>query len=159
MIKQIMLLLLVLTCTVNANAQTIPLNSLKQVDLVNVDAEVLKYKGQTGLQVKAAKGAEKLETLVIIPDVNFKNGVIEVEVSGQPAPGAFAQARGFVGVAFRVKEAEPYEYEAFYLRPTNAREHNQVQRNHSLQYVSHPDYPWYRLRKETPEKNMSPMQI
>jgi hypothetical protein len=27
-----------------------------------------------------------------------------------------------------------------------------VRRNHSAQYVSFPDFPWFRLRKEFPEK-------
>ena len=43
-------------------------------------------------------------------------------------------------------------YDAFYLRPTNGRADDQVRRNHSAQYISHPDLPWFRLRKETPEK-------
>jgi len=42
------------------------------------------------------------------------------------------------------------KYECFYLRPTNARADNQLRRNHSIQYISHPEYPWYRLRKESP---------
>ena len=25
-------------------------------------------------------------------------------------------------------------------------------RNHSVQYISFPEFPWYRLRKESPEK-------
>lgn len=131
---------------------TIPLNRVDQVELVNVEAKVVKYKDKKGLEVLAAPGAEKLETLVLIPDVSFKNGIIEIEVSGQPAPNSIRQARGFVGLAFRVTKGEHYEYECFYLRPTNARADNQVQRNHSLQYISHPEYPWHRLRKETPEK-------
>ena len=43
-------------------------------------------------------------------------------------------------------------YDALYLRPTNGRADDQVRRNHSVQYVSHPDWPWYRLRKEFPER-------
>ncbi|NQT63771.1 MAG: hypothetical protein HQ556_12485 [Candidatus Marinimicrobia bacterium] len=157
MIKKLMTIAIVMAINPaamsKASAQTtIPLNSLDQVELVNIDAEILTYKSKTALQVKAASGAEKLETLVMIPGLSFKNGVIEIEVSGEPAPGAIAQARGFVGLAFRVQKREQYEYECFYLRPTNARADNQVQRNHSLQYVSHPEYPWHRLRKETPEK-------
>ena len=59
--------------------------------------------------------------------------------------------RGFIGVAFRVSpNAERFEY--FYLRPDNGRAADQVRRNHSTQYASHPDFPWPRLRKEFPEK-------
>jgi hypothetical protein len=41
-------------------------------------------------------------------------------------------------------------FECFYLRPTNGRANDQLRRNHSTQYISHPDFPWYRLREETP---------
>ena len=56
-----------------------------------------------------------------------------------------------VGIAFRVKE-DLQTYDAFYLRPTNGRAEDQERRNHSVQYISHPDWPWFRLRKETPGK-------
>ena len=46
--------------------------------------------------------------------------------------------------------SDPDRYECFYLRPTNARADNQLQRNHSTQYVAHPEHPWYRLREESP---------
>jgi len=52
-------------------------------------------------------------------------------------------------VAFRVQE-HGSKAEYFYLRPTNARCDDQLRRNHSTQYVSAPDYPWERLRKENP---------
>ena len=35
-----------------------------------------------------------------------------------------------------------------YLRVANGRAPSQEQRNHALQYISHPDYPWRRLREE-----------
>ena len=60
-------------------------------------------------------------------------------------------ARGFVGVAFRVAE-DRKKFECLYLRPTNGRADDQVRRNHSAQYISFPEYPWARSRKETPEK-------
>jgi hypothetical protein len=37
-----------------------------------------------------------------------------------------------------------------YIRPTNGRAEDQLRRNRSAQYFSYPDFPWYRLRKETP---------
>jgi hypothetical protein len=43
-------------------------------------------------------------------------------------------------------------YDAFYLRPTNGRAEDQERRNHSAQYISHPDWPWFRLRRETPSR-------
>lgn len=91
------------------------------------------------------------EQLAIVEGVQFGNGRIEAEIAGAPAAGAGEGARGFVGIAFRV-QGDLRTYDAFYLRPTNGRADDQVRRNHSTQYISHPDWPWFRLRKETPEK-------
>ena len=58
-------------------------------------------------------------------------------------------ARGFIGIAFRV-QGNRYEY--IYLRPTNGRADDQVRRNHSTQYGAHPDFGFGQMRKESPEK-------
>jgi hypothetical protein len=81
--------------------------------------------------------------------LDFHDGTIEVEVASQVAPNAPSYARGFVGVAFRVDAA--LRFESIYLRPTNAIADDQVRRNHTVQYFSHPDYPFARLRSESPE--------
>ncbi len=81
----------------------------------------------------------------------FGNGTIEVEVSGQPAPGTQQGARGFVGIAWRLQD-DHKNYDCFYLRPTNGRADDQERRNHTVQYISHPDWTWYRFRSETPSK-------
>src|SRR5262249_27218398 len=78
-----------------------------------------------------------------------KDGTIEVEVAGAPRAGADPGARGFIGVEFRL-QPQASRYECFYLRPTNGRADDQLRRNHSVQYVSGPDFPWERLRKENP---------
>ena len=77
--------------------------------------------------------------------------MIEAEIAGDVRPGAPEGARGFVGIAFRVQN-DLRTYDAFYLRPTNGRADDQVRRNHSAQYIAHPDWPWFRLRKEFPSK-------
>jgi len=82
--------------------------------------------------------------------VSFRDGVIEVDLAGQPAAGAFAAARGFIGIAFRVQGDGRYEY--IYLRPTNGRADDQIRRNHSTQYSSYPDFDFARSRQEAPEK-------
>lgn len=88
---------------------------------------------------------------VLMTSSPFHDGTIEGEVSGEPGAGAFEAARGFVGIAFRVAP-DVTKFECFYLRPTNGRTDDQVRRNHSVQYISFPEFPWYRLRKEFPEK-------
>ena len=82
---------------------------------------------------------------------SFKNGTIELEISGKPGADAGTAARGFVGVAFRAA-ADGSRFECIYLRPTNGRADDQVRRNHSAQYISVPGFPWAKLRKDFPEK-------
>ncbi len=43
-------------------------------------------------------------------------------------------------------------YESFYLRPRNSNADEQLMRNHTVQYVSHPDHHWHVLRKDSPGK-------
>lgn len=95
--------------------------------------------------------AFQFDQLAVIQNLQFSGGTIEVEIAGAPGPGAGGDARGFVGIAFRVHD-DMRTYDAFYLRPTNGRAEDQERRNHSAQYISHPDWPWARLRRETPSK-------
>ena len=73
-----------------------------------------------------------------------------MDLAGQPAAGAPGDARGFIGIAFRFQGDGSYEY--IYLRPTNGRADDQVRRNHSTQYSSHPDFDFARSRREAPGK-------
>lgn len=88
------------------------------------------------------------DCMAVVP-ADFQNGVIEVDVMGELAPGAPDFARGFVGVAFRIGGGK---FEQFYLRPTNGIADDQVRRNHSVQYAAYPDYRFGRLRRESPER-------
>ena len=134
-----------------AHAADVPLTSLKPN---KVKAEPATYKGKTGVRVTDAVQAQNEaneDRLVVLTGTKFTNGVIEADVSGEPAAGAGEGARGFVGLAFRIAD-DLSKFECFYIRPTNGRADDQVRRNHSLQYISFPEFPWHRLRKETPEK-------
>jgi hypothetical protein len=77
--------------------------------------------------------------------------VIELQLAGKPGGNAGQGARGFVGVAFRIAD-DNSRFECFYLRPANGRANDQLRRNHSTQYISYPDFPWFKLRKDTPGK-------
>lgn len=90
--------------------------------------------------------------LLVFPETEaFSSGTIELDVAGSPASSAGGGARGFVGVAFRV-QPDNKTYDCFYLRPTNGRAEDQERRNHSAQYISHPEWTWFRFRRETPSK-------
>lgn len=108
------------------------------------------YRGRPALQADALENISSLDRLVMLDTRNFGDGVVEAWISGAPNSTASATARGFVGMAFRVQDQE--KLEAIYLRPTNGRAEDQIRRNHAVQYISHPEYPWERLRAETPGK-------
>jgi hypothetical protein len=150
----------VLPALASAQAKRYPLESVEGLRLHNVIAQPATHKGKKGLRVVAdtvrlrervAGSQTEPELLASIAGIAFSNGVIEVELAGAPAPGAFEGARGFVGIAFRLQE-DAKTYDAFYLRPTNGRAEDQERRNHATQYISHPDWTWSRLRRETPSK-------
>jgi hypothetical protein len=116
----------------------------------NVSIAETNYKGRNAIQVIATPGAANATSYALIKDQVFRDGTIEVDLAGQPAAGAGGGARGFIGIAFRLQGDGRYEY--IYLRPTNGRADDQVRRNHSTQYSSHPDFDFARSRKEAPEK-------
>ena len=140
-----------------SSGEKVPLNNLNQLTSRNVKTELVTYKGRRALRVTDAAPADFADgiQLVILNKTDFQDGVIEIELTGEPGPKVGGEARGFVGVAFSVNldaAKDSAKYECFYLRPTNGRADDQVRRNHSTQYISYPDFPWFRLRKESPEK-------
>jgi len=118
------------------------------LELVHVVAKPVTYEGHKALRLDEEKNYNG-EALALLTGSDFTDGTIEVDVAGRPGAGSDAGARGFVGVAFR-STAHATAFECFYLRPTNGRADDQLRRNHSTQYISAPDFPWERLRKETP---------
>jgi hypothetical protein len=114
--------------------------------LVKLDARA--YHGRTAVHM-VNETIVNGETYAIVPGTEMTDGTIELDVAGQPAGGASAGARGFIGVVFRAK-ADLSQFECFYLRPTNGRADDQLRRNHSTQYISFPGFPWEKLRAESP---------
>src|SRR5258708_7390663 len=150
---------LLLPRAASAQAKRYPLESVERLRLHNVTVEGAVLHGKRGLRAtiseetlrRIERTQQYAQGLVWIEGLDFSNGVIEAEIAGALAPGAGGEARGFVGIAFRVQE-DLKTYDAFYLRPTNGRADDQERRNHSAQYISLPEWPWSRLRKETPSK-------
>jgi hypothetical protein len=147
----------------SAQARRFALESADGLKLHNVAAEPATHQGKKGIRVLTPADAlqrfqrmtpdeqARFEQLAVVDGVEFSNGVIEAEIAGDLAPDAGQAARGFVGIAFRL-QPDMQTYDAFYLRPTNGRADDQERRNHSAQYISHPQWPWFRLRKETPSR-------
>jgi len=148
---------------IRAHVLALPLTSMEGLEVqgisddgadpVKIRAEVASYRGRRAVRVVNDDGVTGTATggqvLAMVKNSDFKDGTIEAEVAGFPRQGAKPSTRGFIGVAFRVQD-HGSRFEAFYLRMTNGRADDQLQRNHSAQYVSHPDYPWQRLRQENP---------
>lgn len=158
-------LFLIATLTLSTGLSQVKTTNIPLADFKlqsnNVKTEQVTYKGRKALRVTdiAPANVGAIDRLIILSKTEFQDGVIEIELTGAPGPNAGEGARGFVGVAFRVlpetaKDAANIsaKHEIFYLRPTNGRADDQVRRNHATQYASFPDFPFNRLRKESPEK-------
>ena len=84
---------------------------------------------------------------------DFADGTIEVDIKGEDKP-----QQSFVGVAFHVVDG--ITHEAVYFRPFNFKTPDAARRIRAVQYVSHPEFPWQRLRQEKPgefEKGVNPV--
>ncbi len=77
--------------------------------------------------------------LAILKKTRFDEGIIEIELKGENLPG-----RSFIGLAFNIQNDSTYE--AIYFRPFNFQADEQIKREHSVQYISHPKNTWRYLR-------------
>ncbi|WP_229376801.1 hypothetical protein [Fibrella aquatilis] len=147
--------LLHISITVSAQTVTgLPLRLTRdrlKPNLVSMSFERLM--GKEALRVVKDSSVQKVDepTFVRLEGIDFTNGTIQVKVLSRLLKNAPELARGFIGVAFRINEANS-SYESIYIRPTNGRATDQVRRNHAIQYYSYPDYKFDRLRKEAPER-------
>lgn len=133
------------------SAQSFPLIKDK-LEPVKVSMSLEKLMNKNTVKVFMDGGGSADEsTYVKLKGVELKDGTIEVQVLSRLLPNAAPTARGFIGVAFRIEE-DNSKFECIYIRPTNGRADEQIRRNHSIQYVSYPDYKFDRLRKEAPEQ-------
>ena len=138
---------------ITAPSQALDLNQPNALALHHVQAKPVSYRGRNAIRIvdDARGGGDEVSRIAVINGTSIKDGTVEVSLSGDTAPNAPAGLRGFVGVAFRVA-GDASRYECFYLRPKNGRSGDQLQRNHSAQYISVPGFPWNKLRAETPGK-------
>ena len=127
-----------------ASAQTVGQLTPHKVKLESVD-----YLGKRAIKITEDGQVANGEAYAIVKDASFHNGAVEVELAGRPAAGAFGDARGFIGVAFRLQNGQ---FEYIYLRPTNGRADDQVRRNHSTQYSAYPNFSFADARQQAPEK-------
>ena len=128
------------------NAQTFALTDTKGLIERNVKLEAVEYKGRKAVRLtKEPPG----DGFALLPDADFQDGTIEVDLAMNATTPPGFRNPGFVGLAFRASPNGSH-YELFYLRPGNSQSGDQAMRNHSVQYSSEPDFNWYRLRREWP---------
>lgn len=135
--------------TVHVMCQEIPMHG-QSFTPVNVTMNEATYKGKKALRL--TEMVDGKESIAIVNGVQFTDGIIECELAGSTVPNASPTARGFIGIAFRVRMEDSIRYDCFYLRPKNGRDQDQVRRNHSTQYIAHPFYTWNYLRTQYPKK-------
>ncbi len=130
-------------CITAQQKEIIPnLEEVKNPDLWTAQNRKVSYEDAVYLNGQPGDGALWLK------DVNFKNGVIELDIRGSDAQG-----RSFVGLAFH--GVNDSTYDVVYFRPFNFK--NPDRKGHSVQYISHPAHTWYQLRQEHPGKYENPV--
>lgn len=153
--RSILPVLLLVTSFFTGAAQKTSYSLHTTEGLLPVDVKITadEYKGKKAVRVTDTLTSRTgpTQSFAKLANLPFHNGTIEVELEGKPLPSAGEQARGFVGIAFRIAD-DNSKFEVIYLRPTNGRSEDQVRRNHSVQYAAHPDFPFSVSRKEAPEK-------
>jgi len=129
-----------------ANAQTFALSDTKDLVSVNVKADAVEYKGRKA--VRLTNDTEK-DGFALLRGTDFQDGTIEADIALKITTPPGVRMPGFVGLAFRARP-DASRYELFYVRPGNSHSNDQEMRNHSVQYVSVPDFDWYKLRQKWP---------
>src|SRR5437899_10861329 len=109
-------------------------------------AETVEYQGRKAVRLTTQSDKD---IFAFLKGVQIQDGTIEGDIALKITTPPGVRMPGFVGIAFRARP-DGSRYELFYLRPGNARSDDQAMRNHSVQYVSPPDFDWYKLRREWP---------
>jgi len=119
--------------------QIIVANLFKKGKLKSANREIKIVQNDSGAYLRIEEN--KKEGIVWLPAKGFKNGTIEIEMRGKDV-----FQRSFIGIAFHGINAASYD--AVYCRPFNFYAKDSVRKIHSIQYISHPDFTWEKLRKE-----------
>lgn len=80
-------------------------------------------------------------SIAYVAGLELAEGEIEFDARGRVGDGS-----SFVGVAFHGVDGATFE--AVYFRSFNFGHSDPVKRRHAVQYIAHPDWPWFRLRRE-----------
>jgi len=139
--KSVAFLVLVFLCltTLSFGQQKLNLaTSLQEQQIMANNRTLSLYEKQSGaVEMNVAEG----DGLAVMKEIAFETGTIEVELLGENSPG-----RSFIGIAFNVQDKETFE--AVYFRPFNFVATQAIRKAHMVQYISHPENTWFKLREE-----------
>jgi hypothetical protein len=137
--------------------QTFPLADAAGLIARNVNVTATKYQGRNAVLVANTSDSDGF---ALLPGTDFQDGTIEADIALKITTPPGVRNPGFVGIAFRARP-DASHYELFYLRPGNSHAQDQAMRNHSMQYVSVPDFDWDKLRREWPYvyESYAPLQL
>jgi len=116
------------------------------LEVFNRTASSLHDGARAGVRLSEGAG----EGPAYVRQIELGNGTIELDIRGKDIP-----QQSFVGVAFHGVDGTTYD--AIYFRPFNFKTDDSVRHAHAVQYVSHPTYPWQKLRAEQPGKYEQPV--
>jgi hypothetical protein len=130
----VVILLQILICA-TLNAQSYDLQRmLKENKLITLEGSIVSI-------TDGDKHAISANGIIWLKDVNFSTGTIDIDLRGKDVP-----QESFLGVVFHGIDTTTHDI--VYFRPFNFQSTDSVRKIHAVQYVSHPNYPWYTLREE-----------
>lgn len=110
-----------------------------KMEVFNRELTTFTEDGRKAVRLSKALG----EGVAWLPEVDFKQGTIEVDIRGEDV-----RQRSFVGIAFHGRDSNTFD--AVYVRPFNFRAQDEVAKSHGVQYISLPDFTWRTLREKFP---------
>jgi len=113
-------------------------DTLQNGNITVLNRQISQFPGdQSAIELNAQIG----DGLAIVENLEFNEGEIHIEILGENNPG-----KSFVGFAFNIQNDSTYE--VIYFRPFNFVASEKIRKDHMLQYIYHPEYPWHKLRAE-----------
>jgi hypothetical protein len=112
---------------------------LKEKKLITINGKVVPITDGNRKGVSLVPGFQ--EGVVWLKDVTFSTGTIEVDLRGKDV-----FQKSFIGIAFH--GVDSITQDIVYFRPFNFQSEDPIRKIHAVQYVSHPDFTWNKLREE-----------
>ena len=110
--------------------------------------EIVSIMKELGKTETILLNSEEGDGLVVYQNLEFENGTIEADIKGKDV-----LQKSFVGIAFHIQDENSFN--AIYFRPFNFKKPERAA--HSVQYISHPEFTWFKLRNDFPEQFENPV--